>query len=55
MSREIKFRAWDNEHKCWRYGWLTKLVEGARKFWAIIAEEDNELVRYYVHESKSIG
>lgn len=54
--REIKFRAWDYEHKYWRYGWLTKLTEGVRKFWAIIQdEEDDGLVRYYIHHEKSIG
>ena len=49
--REIKFRAWDSEHKCWRYGWLTS----ARRFWAIISDDEGDLTRYYIHEEKSIG
>ena len=28
--REIKFRGFDEENNCWRYGWYTRLVEGAR-------------------------
>jgi len=53
--REIKFRAWDNENKKWVYGWFTKLVEGIRKFSAIIQDEDGELIRYYIHDEDSIG
>ena len=54
--REIKFRAWDNDHKQWRYGWLTKLVEGVRRFTAIICDnEDGDLTRYYIHEDKTVG
>lgn len=53
--REIKFRGWDKENECWRYGWLTKLVEGARRFWAVINDEGGELTRYYIHEESSLG
>jgi uncharacterized phage protein (TIGR01671 family) len=53
--REIKFRAWDNERNEWAYGWLTKLLEGARKFYAIISHEDGDLVRYYIHDKATIG
>jgi hypothetical protein len=31
------------------------LVEGIRKFDAIIAEENGELVRYYIHDANTIG
>lgn len=54
--REIKFRAWDSEFNFWRYGFVCKLIEGARRFWAIIFEtDDGELSRYYIHEEKTIG
>lgn len=53
--REIKFRGYDHENKKWVYGHLTKLVEGIRKFWAIIEDKDDELTRYYIHDEKSIG
>ena len=52
---EIKFRAWDSENNKWIYGWVTKLTEGVRRFWAIIQDEDGELVRYYIHNENSIG
>lgn len=56
-TREIKFRGWDSEYECWRYGWITKLVEGVRKFWAIISDGgyDDSLTRYYIHQEKTIG
>ena len=53
--REIKFRGWDEDNEQWVYGWLTKLVEGARRFWAIIDEPNGELTRYYIHSEESIG
>ena len=54
--RDIRFRAWDYEFKCWRFGWLTKLVEGGRRFFAIICDDEDEiLTRYYIHNESSIG
>jgi len=54
--REIKFRAWDKENSRWRYGYITKLVEGIRKFWAIIEEDKDEgLVRYFTNYEKTIS
>ena len=55
--REIKFRGYDNENKCWRFGNLARLQEGIRKFWAIICEnlEDSGFDRFYIHNEKSIG
>lgn len=54
MNREIKFRGYDEENKCWRYGWYTKLAEGIRRFDAIISDVDGELTRFYIHDSKTI-
>ena len=54
--REIKFRGFDEENNCWRYGWYTRLVEGARAFDAIICfEDDGVLTRYYIHDDATIG
>ena len=54
--REIKFRGFDEENNCWRYGWYTRLVEGARVFDAIICfEDDGVLTRYYIHDDATIG
>ncbi len=53
--REILFRGFDEENKCWRVGWYTRLVEGARKFDAIVCDEDGTLTRYYIHDDKTIG
>lgn len=44
------YRGYDFEHRVWRYGWCTQLVEGARRFMAIICEDGEEnLTRYYIH------
>lgn len=53
--REIKFRGWDHDNEQWVYGWLTVLVEGIRRFLAIINEPNGELTRYYIHDEESIG
>lgn len=53
--REIKFRGWDHDNEQWVYGWLTMLVEGIRRFLAIINEPNGELTRYYIHDEESIG
>jgi hypothetical protein len=53
--REIKFRGFDNENNCWRYGYYTKLQDGIIKYNAIIYDEDGSLVRYYIHNEKSIS
>lgn len=53
--REIEFRGYDEENSCFRYGWYTRLQEGARKFDAIVCDEDGTLVRYYIHNRKTIG
>lgn len=54
--RDIKFRAFDSENKCWRYGCIAKLTEGARRFFAIICDDDaGDLTRYYVYYESSIG
>jgi len=53
--REIKFRAWDDEHEQWVYGWYTKLTEGIRRFDAIISDVNGELIRFYIHDLKTIG
>ena len=55
MNRDIKFRGWDKDNEEWVHGWLTKLVEGIRRFWAIIDEPNGELTRYYIHSEESIG
>ena len=55
MTRESKFRGWDEENKCWRYGWLTQLVEGIRRYMAIVSDIDGELTRFYIHDEKTIG
>jgi uncharacterized phage protein (TIGR01671 family) len=53
--REIRFRGMNEETGDFVYGYYTKLVEGVRLFDAIIADEDGELVRYYIHKPKTIG
>lgn len=58
MNRVIKFRGFDKDNDCWRYGFYTKLIEGARVFHAIIAEDENKecrLTRYYIHNYESIS
>ena len=55
MSREIKFRGFDDDGGKFVYGWATKLVEGIRRFCAIIQDEDGELTRYYIHRVETIG
>jgi uncharacterized phage protein (TIGR01671 family) len=56
MNREILFRGFDEDHKCWRYGWLTQLVEGTRRFMAIICDDDDgNLTRYYIHNHETVG
>lgn len=54
--REIKFRGYDQDNGVWRYGWLTQLREGARRIMAIICDDQyGDLVRYYIHDHKTIG
>lgn len=53
--REIKFRAWDYESERWVYGYYTKLVEGIRKYDAIVSEDGGSLVRYYIDDIKTLG
>lgn len=61
IMREIKFRAFDEESKVWRYGFYTKLLEGTRVIHAIIVEEDSpefagdRFTRYYIHNKETIG
>ena len=50
----FKFRGFDEENKVWRHGHYTKLVDGIRKYDAIIESTDNELVGYYIHDQSSI-
>jgi uncharacterized phage protein (TIGR01671 family) len=53
--REIKFRGKNNETGEWVYGWYTKLVEGIRRFDAIISDVSGELTRFYIHDQETIG
>jgi len=39
----------------WVYGWYTKLVEGIRRFDAIISDVDGELTRFYINTKETIG
>jgi len=52
-ANRFRFRAWDEENKFWRIGYITKLIEGARRFWAIISEDGS--TRWYIHDEKTIG
>ena len=49
--REIKFRGYDEENKCWRYGHLFETVEGIRRCYNIVEGRE---VKYYV-SPESIG
>ena len=49
--REIKFRGYDEENKCWRYGHFFETVEGIRRCYNIVENRDT---KYYV-EVDSIG
>ncbi len=53
--RKIEFRGINKETGEFVYGYYTRLSEGIRIFDAIISEEDGSLVRYYIHDSKTIG
>jgi uncharacterized phage protein (TIGR01671 family) len=53
--REIKFRGLNHETGQWVYGYYTKLVEGIRRFDAIISDIDGELTRFYIHDPLTIG
>lgn len=53
-NSRFKFRAWDYESERWVYGYYTKLVEGIRKYDAIVSEEDGSLVRYYIDNIKTL-
>jgi len=53
--REIKYRGFDAENNCWRYGWYSRLQDGARKYDAIICDEGGTLTRYYIHDDDTIG
>ena len=54
-NSRFKFRAWDYENKQWVYGYYTKLVEGIRKYDAIVSEDGGSLVRYYIKDIKTLG
>lgn len=53
--REIKFRGINEETGEFVYGWYTKLVEGIRRFNAIISDVNGELTRFYIHDPKTVG
>jgi uncharacterized phage protein (TIGR01671 family) len=53
--REIKFRGLDHETGKWVHGYYTKLVEGIRRFDAIISDINGELTRFYIHDPSTIG
>ena len=53
--REIKYRGLNEETGEWVYGWYTKLVEGIRRFDAVIADVGGELTRFYIHNKETIG
>jgi len=53
--REIKFRGLNHETGQWVYGYYTKLVEGIRRFDAIISDINGELTRFYIHDPSTIG
>ena len=55
MKREIKFRGWDKENNCWRYGFYTKLQDGIRIYDAIIVKEDDGFTRYYIDNPETLG
>lgn len=50
--REIKYRAWDCEYLCWRYGYYTKLREVGRTFHAIMSDDDGV---YYIDDVETVG
>ena len=52
-ANRFNFRAWDEENKMWRIGYITKMTEGTRRFWAIINENGD--TRWYIHDEKTIG
>lgn len=52
--REIKYRGLNEETGEFVYGWYTKLVEGIRRFDAIIADVDGDLNRFYIHNKETI-
>jgi len=52
--RDIRFRGFNQEAGEWVYGYYTKLVEGIRRFDAIICDIDGELTRFYIHDQKTI-
>ena len=54
-NSRFKFRAWDYESERWVYGYYTKLVEGIRKYDAIVSEDGGSLVRYYIDDIKTLG
>jgi len=56
--KDIKFRGFDKENNCWRYGFYTKMLEGARIFHAIIVEDESaeyRFTRWYIHNKKTIS
>jgi uncharacterized phage protein (TIGR01671 family) len=52
--REIKFRGWDADNKCWQYGYYTKLPDGITKFDYIISDIDGSLTKFYIYSYKTI-
>ncbi len=53
--REIEFRGINKDTGKFVFGYYTKLVEGIRKYDAIISDVDGELTRFYIHNPKTIG
>lgn len=54
--RDIEFRGIDNDNGEFVFGYYTKLLEGARRFDAIVVDDEEDgLVRYYIHSPKTIG
>ena len=49
--REIKFRGYDEEKNCWRYGHFFETVEGIRRCYNIV---ENREIKYYVN-SDTVG
>ncbi len=53
--KQNKFRGINKETGEFVYGSYARMIEGARMFNAILSIEDGELIRYYIHEEKTIG
>jgi hypothetical protein len=51
---EAKFRGLNEETGVFVYGWYTKLVEGVRRFDAIVSDIDGTITRFYIHNTETI-